>query len=264
MLKPREGRVKLLARARMRSGAGWSDVCVVNASTRGVGLQAANPPEPGHYVEIRRGANLLLIGRVIWTKGHRFGVNTQPGLDRRHIGRCRGNGARGRGGDRASFAREASRTLWLEPLPGSRDGVRVHPAWRGLFRGSGRWPGRLGLRKAAGCAVDGANEVVSAKTRSALDPLPTSSRSDAAADSARPATGRTCLSRRRDSRANFPQLRTFVDRPAEPPLEDRDEDSEREAPGDERQEHSQGGPASGGKPAADDRQHHHCACAPDR
>ena len=42
MHKKREERVKVLARARMRNGTAWSDVCLVNLSSRGAGLQCAS------------------------------------------------------------------------------------------------------------------------------------------------------------------------------------------------------------------------------
>ena len=77
MHKKREERVKVLARARMRNGTAWSDVCLVNLSSRGAGLQCATPPIPGSYVELRRGNNVVIIGRVAWRHGHRFGIRTQ-------------------------------------------------------------------------------------------------------------------------------------------------------------------------------------------
>ena len=63
----------------MRSGAAWVDVCIVNLSLRGAGLQSASPPARGSYVEIRR-ASSVIIGRVIWTNGHRFGIRAQDRL----------------------------------------------------------------------------------------------------------------------------------------------------------------------------------------
>lgn len=62
--KKREERVKVLAKARMRDGSAWSDVCLVNLSSRGAGLQCAAPPSTGTYVEIKRGSNVLIVGRV--------------------------------------------------------------------------------------------------------------------------------------------------------------------------------------------------------
>jgi hypothetical protein len=76
LLKLREERRKVLIRARMRRGGVWSDVCIVNIASRGLGLQAANPPERGDYVEICRGVHVV-IGRVVWSSERRFGVQTQ-------------------------------------------------------------------------------------------------------------------------------------------------------------------------------------------
>ena len=63
----------------MLAGAAWSDVCIVNLSSRGAGLQCACPPVRGTYVEIRRGSHVL-VGQVMWSAGHRFGVRTQDRL----------------------------------------------------------------------------------------------------------------------------------------------------------------------------------------
>ena len=79
MLKPREERRKVLIRARMNAGVSWSDVCILNMSLHGLGLQCAFPPRLGTYVEIRRGAHVI-VGRVIWSSQHRFGVSTQDVL----------------------------------------------------------------------------------------------------------------------------------------------------------------------------------------
>ena len=74
--KAREERLKVLLRARMLIGASWTEVCIVNITSRGLGLQAANPPRRGEYVEIRRGAHVI-IGRVAWSGAHRFGIAAQ-------------------------------------------------------------------------------------------------------------------------------------------------------------------------------------------
>lgn len=78
-MKPRELRRKVLIRARLRVVASWSDVCILNISTRGMQLQAARPPERGNYVEIRRGPHVI-IGCVAWAKQHRFGIKSQDVL----------------------------------------------------------------------------------------------------------------------------------------------------------------------------------------
>lgn len=63
----------------MRSGAAWHDACILNVSSRGMLLQAADPPLRGSYLEIRRGA-LVIVAEVMWAKSHRFGVKTQDVL----------------------------------------------------------------------------------------------------------------------------------------------------------------------------------------
>ena len=79
VLKPRDERLKVLIRARMRIGASWADVCIVNITPGGLGMQAARPPKHGDYVEIQRGAHVI-VGRVIWSGTHRFGVRAQGTL----------------------------------------------------------------------------------------------------------------------------------------------------------------------------------------
>lgn len=54
----------------------WSDGCIHDVSDRGLLVSSAMPPAIGTYVDIRRGA-LVIIGRVVWGGGSRFGVRTQ-------------------------------------------------------------------------------------------------------------------------------------------------------------------------------------------
>ena len=75
-MKAREKRQKVMVRARMRSCSSWSDVCILNVSMHGMGIQTAGPPVRGTYVEIRRGTNVI-VARVAWTKGHRAGLRSQ-------------------------------------------------------------------------------------------------------------------------------------------------------------------------------------------
>ena len=75
-MKPRENRVKVIVRARMRVDASWQDVCILNVSLHGLGIQAARPPGRGSYVEIRRGGHLI-VARIAWSKGHRAGLRSQ-------------------------------------------------------------------------------------------------------------------------------------------------------------------------------------------
>lgn len=65
-----------MIRARLRSGASWADACILNLSPRGMGLQSASPPGRGSYVELRRGHHVI-VARVMWTNGHRFGIRSQ-------------------------------------------------------------------------------------------------------------------------------------------------------------------------------------------
>lgn len=65
-----------MIRARMRAGASWQDVCIVNLSKRGLGIQSASPPARGAYVEICRGSEVI-VARVMWSRGHRAGLHSQ-------------------------------------------------------------------------------------------------------------------------------------------------------------------------------------------
>jgi len=65
-----------MIRARMRAGAAWRDVCIVNLSKRGLGIQAADPPARGTYVEVCRG-NQLIVARVMWSRGQKAGLRSQ-------------------------------------------------------------------------------------------------------------------------------------------------------------------------------------------
>lgn len=78
-MKPREPRHKVLVRARMKVGTGWHDSCILNISSRGMLMQTADPPARGSYLEVRRGA-LVIVARVMWANGHRFGVKSQDVL----------------------------------------------------------------------------------------------------------------------------------------------------------------------------------------
>lgn len=76
VVKPRESRLNVMIKARMRAGATWSDACILNLSTRGMLVRSADSPERGSYLEIRRGAHVI-VARVVWSKPGRFGVHTQ-------------------------------------------------------------------------------------------------------------------------------------------------------------------------------------------
>lgn len=72
-MKAREPRKSVTVPARMRSDAGWADVTIVNASSRGLGLRSSKAPRRGEHIEICRHVHRM-VGRVIWSDGHSFGV----------------------------------------------------------------------------------------------------------------------------------------------------------------------------------------------
>lgn len=78
-MKTREARRNALVKGRIRLGASWQDVSILNISSRGLLLHAASPPERGIYVEVCRGLHTI-VARVAWSKGQRFGVRTQDRL----------------------------------------------------------------------------------------------------------------------------------------------------------------------------------------
>ena len=66
----------MLIKARVRSGASWSDACILNLSSRGMMVTAPVAPSRGSYLEIRRGP-YVIVARVVWADADRFGVRTQ-------------------------------------------------------------------------------------------------------------------------------------------------------------------------------------------
>lgn len=78
--KPREPRRNVLIQARMRYDGARADVCIRNVSSQGFLIQAAAPPPRGSYVEIFIGS-YTVVGRVVWGKGHQFGIRTQVRMD---------------------------------------------------------------------------------------------------------------------------------------------------------------------------------------
>lgn len=69
----------MLIGARMRVGARWGDVRILNISSRGLLIQSAEAPPRGSYLEVRRGMHTI-VGRVVWAGDERFGVQTQDPL----------------------------------------------------------------------------------------------------------------------------------------------------------------------------------------
>ncbi len=78
--KARDPRVKVFLPSRMRVNSAWADACIHNVSARGMLVTSDAAPEPGDYIEIRRGRNVI-IGRAVWRKNQFFGVRTQDRID---------------------------------------------------------------------------------------------------------------------------------------------------------------------------------------
>jgi hypothetical protein len=74
-LKRREERQRVMLPARMRSTSGWSDACILNVSTRGLLVYSSGPTQPGSFVEIRRGGQLV-VARVVWRNNQRIGLHS--------------------------------------------------------------------------------------------------------------------------------------------------------------------------------------------
>jgi len=74
--RPRELRRRVLLPARLRTGADWSDTCILNISSRGLLIQSVRPTPPGSSVELRRGDHIILA-RVMWREGSRLGLQSE-------------------------------------------------------------------------------------------------------------------------------------------------------------------------------------------
>jgi len=68
-----------MIKARMRVGSGWRDACILDLSSRGLMIQANNPPAGGSYLELRRGRHVI-IARVMWSRDRRCGLRAQDEL----------------------------------------------------------------------------------------------------------------------------------------------------------------------------------------
>lgn len=80
LMREREDRVVTMLGARMRAGDDWRDVTILNASRHGLMLRSEEPMSRGSYIEVRRGA-IVIVGRVVWSKAAHFGVRAQDVID---------------------------------------------------------------------------------------------------------------------------------------------------------------------------------------
>jgi hypothetical protein len=71
--RPRELRRRVVLPARLRSGAQWTDTCILNISSRGLLIHSGRVAPQGSQVELRRGDHLI-VARVMWRDGARVGL----------------------------------------------------------------------------------------------------------------------------------------------------------------------------------------------
>lgn len=76
----RDKRYRVLIRATMRAGGRPVDVCIRDASLRGLCVVTAQPPRRGTVIEIT-GPCAPIVGEVIWANGRRFGIAVAGRLD---------------------------------------------------------------------------------------------------------------------------------------------------------------------------------------
>lgn len=77
--RARELRRRVVLPARLRSGAQWSDTCILNISSRGLMIHSGRAAPKGSSVELRRGEHVILA-RVVWRDGARVGLRSDERL----------------------------------------------------------------------------------------------------------------------------------------------------------------------------------------
>jgi len=65
--------------ARLRTDTQWSDACILNISSRGMMIQSARAGPEGSRVELRRDDHVI-VARVVWRSGSRFGLRSDERL----------------------------------------------------------------------------------------------------------------------------------------------------------------------------------------
>lgn len=79
-MRPREPRQKVVIQAGMRTEGTRANICIRDISSGGLLIQTASPPPRGTYVEIFMGCHTI-VGRVVWRKDRRFGIQTRERLN---------------------------------------------------------------------------------------------------------------------------------------------------------------------------------------
>ena len=75
-LRPRELRRRVILPARLRLGSQWTDICILNVSSRGLMIQSGQPARQGTIVEVRRERHII-TGRVMWRDGGKIGLQCE-------------------------------------------------------------------------------------------------------------------------------------------------------------------------------------------
>jgi hypothetical protein len=71
--RPRELRRRVMLRARMRVHSAWSDVCILNLSSRGLLINSPVPAAEGSTIEVWHGEQMI-VATVMWRSGTRAGL----------------------------------------------------------------------------------------------------------------------------------------------------------------------------------------------
>lgn len=103
-VRPRERRIKVFLRGRVQTGECWADVTIYDVSSRGLMAQCDSALVRGRNVEVRCGSHVL-VGRVVWWRGGRFGLRTREVIDLPHL---LGSPLRARATDSKQFKPPAS------------------------------------------------------------------------------------------------------------------------------------------------------------
>jgi len=77
--RPRELRRRVLLPARLRTGAQWTDTCILNISSRGLLIHSGRAAPEGTTIELRRGEHVI-VARVMWRDGARVGLQCDDRL----------------------------------------------------------------------------------------------------------------------------------------------------------------------------------------
>ncbi len=80
----RETRRQVVIPARLRSGARWSDACILNISQRGMMIHSGFAGPRGSTIELRRGEHVI-VARVVWRDGARAGLQSDERLPAEQI-----------------------------------------------------------------------------------------------------------------------------------------------------------------------------------